>query len=92
MSKAVKIWLAFVLLPIPLYLLVFIFGLVGLAGYWGYYMPLWDAGEPFFKYSTDTGWYYPTFYGNGLAVIIYSALYWLLYCLYQKVKRVVKNH
>ncbi len=92
MTKAVKIWIVIVLLPIPLYLSMFILGLAGLAGYWGYYLPLWDVGEPFFKYSSDTGWYYPTFYGSALAAIIYSAIYWLIYWMYQKVKHVVNNH
>jgi len=86
MNKSIKIWVALILLPVPLYLSMFILGLIGLAGYWGYYMPLWSFGEPFFKYSTDTGWYYPTLYGHILASIIYSIIYWVVYLMFKKVR------
>ena len=92
MTKATKAWMVLVLLPIPLYLSMFLLGLIGLAGYWGYYMPLWELGEPFFKYSSDTGWYYPTVYGNVLAAVIYSAVYWLILWVFKKTKNAIKNH
>ena len=87
MTKSVKIWLAIVLLPIPLYLSMFVLGLIGLAGYWGYYIPLWSLGDPFFKYSSDTGWYYPTLYGHILAALAYSIVFWVGYYLFKKVWR-----
>ncbi|MGP9685997.1 hypothetical protein [Halomonas sp. AOP25-F1-15] len=87
MIKSVKIWLAIVLLPMPLYLSMFLLGLIGLAGYWGYYIPFWSLGEPFFKYSSDTGWYYPTLYGHILAAVAYSIIFWCGYYLLKKVWR-----
>jgi hypothetical protein len=87
MTKSIKIWLLLILLPVPLYLSMFLLGLIGLAGYWGYYMPLWDLGEPFFKYSSDTGWYYPTIYGHLLAAMIYSIVYWCGYLFWKEIRR-----
>lgn len=87
MTKPIKIWLVLILLPVPLYLSMFLLGLIGLAGYWGYYMPLWNLGEPYFKYSSDTGWYYPTLYGHLLAAIIYSIVYWFGYFFWKEVRR-----
>ncbi len=92
MNKPLKVWLVLIFLPVPLYLSMFILGLIGLAGYWGYYMPLWSMGEAFFKYSSDTGWYYPTTYGHIAAVVIYSLIYWFGYLGYQKVWCYMKNN
>jgi hypothetical protein len=86
MTKSIKIWLVLILLPVPLYLSMFLLGLIGLAGYWDYYIPLWDLSEPFFKYSSDTGWYYPTVYGHILAATVYSIIYWLAYYIYKRVR------
>ena len=92
MTKVVKTWLVLVSIPILLYLSTFVLGLIGLVIYWGYYIPLWKLGEPFFKYSSDTGWYYPTLYGNVLAACVYSISYWLIYWVIKKIKHGNKKH
>jgi hypothetical protein len=87
MTKPIAIWLVLILLPVSLYLSMFLLGLLGLAGYWGYYMPLWDLGEPFFKYSPDTAWYYPAIYGHLLAAMSYSIVYWCGYLFWKEMRR-----
>ena len=79
MNKPVKYWIALLLLPLPLYASMYFLGLIGLAGYLGYYRPLWFLGDTFFTYSTDIGWYFPTIYGNLIGAIIYSLIYWFGY-------------
>ena len=71
---------------------MFVLGLTGLAGYWGYHTPLWSVGEPFFKYSSDTGWFYPTLYGNLISAAIYSTIYWLGLWIIRKAINVSKGH
>jgi hypothetical protein len=56
---------------------MFVLGLIGLAGFWGYYSPLWFLGDPFFLYSSDTGWYYPTWAGAAITAVVYSAVFWI---------------
>jgi len=70
---------------------MFFLGLIGLAGYWGYYIPFWQLGEPFFKYSSDTGWYYPTIYGHLIAALVYSLIYWLGYFVLKLIRSQLKN-
>jgi len=83
MKFPVAIWLTIVfLLPFLLFLSMFVLGIAGLVVYLGYYMPLWDMGEPFFTYSSDIGAYFPSIYGNLVAAVIYSAVYWISYAVF----------
>ncbi|MBD3791687.1 MAG: hypothetical protein IE918_05995 [Campylobacterales bacterium] len=49
MKQATIFWFIIIFLPVLLWLSMFVLGLIGLALYWGYYMPLWSLGEPFFN-------------------------------------------
>ena len=77
MRLSVKLWLALIAAPVLLWLSMFVLGLVGLAGLWGYYSPLWFLGDPFFLYSSDTGWYYPTWAGAAVTAVVYSVVFWI---------------
>ncbi|MFA6063609.1 MAG: hypothetical protein WC736_13545 [Gallionella sp.] len=92
MTKATKAWLFIILLPVPLYFSMYVLGLIGLAGYLGYYMPLWKMGETFFNYSSDIGWYFPSLYGQLAAAVIYSVAYWFGYWIFIKLRNVSNNH
>jgi hypothetical protein len=87
MKKIIILWLAILLYPFVAYQVTFYFGLYGLVAYLGYYIPLWPIGDPFFEYSSDIGWYYPTVYGYILAAIVYSLIIWFGYVLYEKVRK-----
>jgi len=87
MKKIIILWLAILLYPFVAYQVMSYFGLYGLAAYLGYYIPLWPIGDPFFEYSSDIGWYYPTMYGYTLAAIVYSLIIWFGYVLYKKVRK-----
>jgi len=89
MNKTVIIWLIIIFIPALLWVSMFVLGLVGLAGFWGYYSPLWFFGEPFFKYSSDTGWFYPTIYGLMLTPVIYSLIYWLVVFTFRQARNYV---
>ena len=93
MKKIIKIWIVLIIiLPTILWLSMFVLGLIGLAGYWSYYFPLWGLEEPFFKYSTDTGWYYPTLYGNLITAVIYSIVYWIVILIRKQIIKTRTNH
>ncbi|WP_020210725.1 hypothetical protein [Gilvimarinus chinensis] len=85
MWKIISLWLA--ILAAPAIFLYAAADLYGLVVYLSYYAPLWIFGEPFFVFSTDIGWYYPTIYGHILAAFIYSLTFWGLYILMVKAKR-----
>ena len=73
------VWLVLIVLPLPLYFSMYSLGLIGLAAYMTYYMPLWFLEEPFFVYSSDIGWWIPTIWGNVAGLTIYSILLFLIY-------------
>ncbi len=81
-SKPIIIWLIIIFLPAILWLVVAVFGLIGLYGYSLYYLPLWGLEEPFFKIvSVEIRVYIPTRLGIITTAIIYSAVFWLVYFL-----------
>ncbi len=91
MKKYIKLWLIIILLPIPLWLSMFILGLIGVVLYRYYYFPLWFLREPFFIYPNDIGIYYPSLYGNIITIIIYSLIYWGIFFMLKKIKHLITN-
>ncbi len=89
MKKSIVIWLIIIFLPVILWSIVVAFGLNGLYGYALYYFPLWVLGKPFFTtVSVEIRVYIPTWYGIVTAAIIYSAIYWLVYFIFQWGKKI----
>jgi hypothetical protein len=69
-------WLGLVLAPLGFYCLARLLGLMLLVLYLGYYVPLWWMGEPYFRFSSDIGWWLPAVPGMLAAAVIYSLVYW----------------
>jgi hypothetical protein len=80
-------WLGLMLAPLGLFCLARLLGLMLLVLYLGYYAPLWWMGEPFFRFSSDIGWWLPAVPGMLAAALIYSLVYWAAAATWLAVRR-----
>ena len=56
-----------------------------------YFLPLSWLGEPLFIFSSDIGAYIATNAGRVFGILVYSVIYWLLFLVFAKRKKLNDN-